>query len=180
MNTINPIVHQVAGGRRLGARSIVLQNLSSLYCNVFEKVLDDVNNQQQRHDYIFGDEVEMLSKGDEHAFSYKEKGYAKLLFDHFAGGKIYADEQHIDSMEESIYAQIEPINPDLTGREQLIQMPNWKIASNDIIAIYVKKDFMLYLEVVGIQGQALGHDYGVKYVLNKRDDFNHIEPMNKD
>lgn len=177
---INPIVHQVAGGRRLGARSIVLQNLSSLYCNVFKKVLDDVNNDEQRHEFIYGDEVEMLSKSDEHAFSYQEKGYARLLLEHFNGGSIYADGEHIDAIEQSFFAQIEPIDPNLTGREQLIKMPDWKIESNDILAIYVKKGFMLYLEVVGIQGQALSHDYGVKYVLNKRDDFNHISPMNTD
>lgn len=177
---MNPIVNQVANGRRVGARSIVLSSLSSLYCNVFEKVIDDVNDSEQRHDFIYGDEVEMLSKGDEHAFSYKEKGYAKLLFEHFNGGSIYASEEQIDGMEQSFFAQIEPIDADLTGREQLIQMPNWTIKTNDILAIRVTDNYMLYLEVVGIQGQALSADYGIKYRLNKRDDFNYIEPMIKD
>lgn len=175
LSPINPIVNRVTEGKRRAARAKVLTDLATLECMVFQKIIDQPNDTDQRSD-LYGD-VEMLGSSDEQAFSYEEKGYAKLLLVKFVGGAIFKDESNIDGFEQSFYAQIEPIVPDLARREQLIQVPNWSMQSNDVLAVIFSAETIVYFEVVGIEGQALADDYGTKYRLNKRDDFNFIEPF---
>lgn len=173
---INPIASRVAQGRHFGARQIVLSSLSSLDCAVFAKVIDGVAmaEQNDRDTFIYGDDIEKLSSGDEHAFSYQEKGVAKLLLDKFAGGAIHKDWANIDSSDNVFYGQIEPYTLDKDFRDNVLNRPNWQIASNDILAIVFDGAVVMYFEVVGIEGQSLVGNWGVKYRLNKRDDFAYL------
>lgn len=175
LNPVNPIVSRVTDGKRRAARSIVLTSLSAMDCMVFAKTIDKPNNTQERNE-MYGD-VEMLGSSDEQAFSYVEKGFAKFLPVKFTGGSIFKDWSNIDGFEQSYYGQIEPITPDLSRREQLLQIPDWKISSNDILAVIFSPEIIVYLEVVGIEGQSMVDDFGTKYRLNKRDDFAFLDPF---
>lgn len=175
LSPVNPIVNRVTEGKRRAARAIVLTSPSALDCMIFEKQIDQPNTDDQRNE-IYGD-VEILGSSDEQAFSYVEKGFAKYLPEKFTGGAITKDWSSIDGFEQSFYGQIEPIIPDLERRQQLIQMPTWQIKSNDVLAVIITADKIIYLEVVAQDGQSLTDDFGTKFRLNKRDDFNFIEPF---
>ncbi|WP_417212061.1 hypothetical protein [Acinetobacter venetianus] len=175
LNPINPIVNRVTESKRRAARATVLTSLSTLECVVFEKIIDQPNDTDQRNEF-YGD-VEVLGSSDEQAFSYEEKGHAKLLLDKFAGGAIFKDWSNIDGFEQSFFGQIEPIFLDLDRRQQLLQVPEWKISTNDVLALIFSPELIVYLEVVGIEGQSIAEDFGSKFRLNKRDDFNFVEPF---
>lgn len=173
---INPIANLITQGRHIGARQIVLSSLSSLDCVVFTKVMDDIgiSEQSERDTFIYGDEIEKLSDGDEQAFSYQPKGVAKLLLERYAGGVIHKDWSRADGSENSFYGQIEPYELGVDTKDGILNPPSWKIASNDLLAITFRGDVVMYFEVVGIEGQAFGGNYGVKYLLNKRDDLAYL------
>ncbi|WP_151765782.1 hypothetical protein [Acinetobacter colistiniresistens] len=175
LRPVNPIVSRVTEAKRRAARSSVLTSPSTLDCMIFEKQIDQPNTDEQRNE-IYGD-VEMLGSSDEQAFSYVEKGFAKLLLEKFNGGTIFKDSAGIDGFEQSFYGQIEPVIPDLERRQQLIQVPDWQIKNNDVLAVIITAERIIYLEVVSPDGQAFVDDFGTKYRLNKRDDFNFIEPF---
>lgn len=175
LKPVNPIVNRVTEAKRRAARVKVLTDLSVIECVVFKKVIDQPNDTQERPD-LYGD-VEMLGSSDEQAFSYDEKGFAKLLISKFAGGAISKDWSTTDGFEQSFYGQIEPIILNLGRREELLQIPDWNIDSNDVLAAIISPELIIYFEVVGIEGQSLIDDFGTKYRLNKRDDFNFIEPF---
>lgn len=173
---INPIATRIANGRYIAARQIVLSSLSSLDCIVFKRVIDEVatSHGNDREAFIYGDEIEKLSDGDEHAFSYQPKGYAKLLLDKYAGGHIHKDWQEADGEDNTFYGQIEPYSPDKNQQDNTLAPPEWQINNNDILAIAFRGQVVMYFEVVGMIAQSLGASFGVKYKLNKRDDFAYL------
>lgn len=175
LRPVNPIVNRVTEGKRRAARALVLSSPSALHCMVFQKQIDQPNDDQQRHE-MYGD-VEILGSSDEQAFSYVEKGFAKYLPEKFTGGAISKDWASIDGFEQSFYGQIEPIFPDLERRQELIELPQWEIKSNDVLAVIITAEKIIYLEVVSPEGQSFVEDFGTKYRLNKRDDFNFIKPF---
>lgn len=176
MTSINPVATRITKGRHIGARQIVLSSLSSLDCAVFAKVIDEVNtaNQTNRDAFIYGDEVEKLSGGDEHAFEYQAKGIAKLLLDRYAGGSIHKDWGSADGADNIFYGQIEPYELGKAFKDSVLNPPDWQIASHDVLAITLRGDVVMYFEVVGTEAQSLEAEYGVKYRLNKRDDFAYL------
>lgn len=173
---INPITERMNQGRHIAARQIVLSSLSSLDCVVFARVIDDVAmpRQSDRDAFIYGDEVEKLSDGDEHAFDYQVKGVAKLLLERYTGGAIHKNWDNADGNENTFYGQIEAYELGKEFRENVLNLPNWKVASNDVLAITFRGDVVMYFEVVGIEGQSIGGNYGVKYRLNKRDELAYL------
>lgn len=175
LNQVNPIVNRVTEGKRRAARATVLTSPSTLDCMVFEKQIDQPNNDDQRKE-MYGD-VEMLGSSDEQAFSYVEKGFAKLLLEKFTGGTITKEWSSIDGFEQAFYGQIEPIIPELDRRQQLIQVPDWYFKGNEVLAVIITPEKIIYLEVIAPEGQAFVEDFGSKYRLNKRDDFNFVEPF---
>lgn len=171
----NPITKQVTKGRHIAARQIVLTNLSSLDGVVFKKTLDAIDDEQNLRDsFIYGDEIEKLSNGDEHAFSYQEKGVAKLLFDQYSGGSIHKHTEYADADDNTLYAQIEPYTIENDTRENIINLPDWRTEPNDVIALAFDGNVVGFLEVVGISGQSIADEYGLKYKLNKRDDLDYL------
>lgn len=177
LKPINPIAKKITNGRHIGARHIVLTSLSSLDCIVFKKVIDNIhskNNINERDAFIYGDEVEKLSSSDEQAFSYEEKGFARLLFDRYAGGALHKGFEFADGEENTFYGQIEPYQLELGVRENVINLPHWRIESNDVLAVAIDGNVIAYYEVVGTQGQSIADEYGIKYKLNKRDDIDYL------
>lgn len=171
----NPITKQVTKGRHIAARQIVLSNLSSLDGVVFAKVIDGIDEVQSNRDsFIYGDEVEKLSNSDEHAFSYEYKGVAKLLFDRYSGGSIHKHSEYADADENTLYAQIEPYTLEMSVRENILNAPVWQIKPNDVLALAFDGNVVGFLEVVGISGQSIADEYGLKYKLNKRDDLDYL------
>lgn len=170
----NPITKRVTHGRHIAARQIVLSNLSSLDGVVFAKVIDGAENINHRDQFIYGDEVEKLSNADEHAFSYEYKGVAKLLFDRYSGGTLHKHSEYADADENTLYAQIEPYTLEMEIRENILNTPDWQIKTNDVIALAFDGNVVGYLEIVGISGQSIADEYGIKYKLNKRDDLNYL------
>lgn len=176
LSPVNPIVSRVTEAKHRAARAAVLSSFSSFDCIVFEKQIDQPSLNENRNE-LYGD-VEMIGSSDEQAFSYIEKGYARFLPEKFTGGAISKDMVGIDGFEQSFYGQIEKINPDLERRQQLIQIPHWQIKSNDVLAVVITAERIIYLEVIVPEGQSFIEDFGAKYRFNKRDDFNFIEPFN--
>lgn len=177
LNPVNPIVNRVTEAKRRAARAIVLSSLSALDCVVFKKVIDQPNDHDQRLE-MYGD-VEILGSSDEHAFSYEEKGFARILLENFTGGAIVKDWSSLDGFELSFYGQIEPIFPNLERRQQLIQVPTWNIENNDRLAVIFSPDVIKYLDVIAPEGQSLVEDFCPKYRLNKSDDFDFIKKFSE-
>lgn len=175
LNPVNPIVNRVTDAKHRAARAAVLASFSSFDCLVFEKQIDQPRINEHRKD-LYGD-VEMIGISDEQAFSYVEKGHARILPEKFTGGAIFKDQNGIDGFEQSFYCQIEPIFPDLQRREQLIQIPTWEIKSNDVLAVIITAERIVYLEVIAPEGNAFIQDFGTKYRLSKSDRFNNLEPF---
>jgi hypothetical protein len=172
----NPILNRVADGRRLASRSIVMTQISSIPCVVWRKKVNPITDGVEREDESWGG-LGVLSESDEHAIEYEQLGLACLLLDRFTGGSVNSSRTLVDSGEESIIAQIEPYIDGLTGRELLVQLPEWVPKSGDMFGFLIGDDALIWLELVSIMGQSFMSDFGTKYLLNKRDNPISIEPF---
>lgn len=177
---INPALHQVANGRRLAARQVVMNTLATIQCHVWRKRLISNGAAQP-------DEADLTwnaiagSIQDEPNYAYDEIGFACMLLDHFVGGNILKNNSMVDTEDSSIMAQIEPYDQNLaTKREQIFNVPEWLPKEGDIFALLIDADIILWLEVVAITGQNMMSDFGKKYMLNKRDSLPEKEPFKSD
>lgn len=172
----NPILNRVADGRRLATRSIVMTHIANITCVVWRKKVNPITAGVEREDESWGG-LGVLSESDEHAIEYEQLGLACILLDRFPGGTVNSSATIVDSSEESIIAQIEPYIDGLTGREQLIQLPDWEPKSGDMFGFLISEEALIWLELVSIMGQTFMTDFGTKYLLNKRDNPISIEPF---
>jgi hypothetical protein len=175
--SINPIANSVLNGRRRMARQMVLTSIASIPALVFSKVLKDTAL-GDRHTQSWGG-LGLMSEEDEHAFDYEEKGCAMVLLDQFTGAALNKGLISVDSAEASFMAQIEPFIDDMDLFKQYTDETGWTPASGDVMCLMISEDFVLWLENVGQQGQTLVGDFGVKYLLNKRDDLSYLTLFDK-
>lgn len=174
--TFSPILEQVANGRRMAARSIVLSHLGAIPCQVWRKRIVPASAIQNRHDEVYGG-IAVLSDSDDHAFEFDPIGYAKLLLDGFAGTIISSNRSMVDTDGESYIGQIEPYDPELELHLRVLTIPDWQVKNGDLFALLLSEHVILWLEVVSPLGQSIIADFGAKYILNKRDELTYIEPM---
>lgn len=175
--SINPIANSVANGRRRMARQMVLTAVASIPAFVFSKVIKDTEQGDRASDVWGG--LGVMSEEDEHAFDYEKKGFAMVLLDQFTGAALNKGLISVDGADASFMAQIEPFNDDVDLHKQLENTAGWVPESGDIFCLMISEDFALWVENVGQQGQTLVSDFGVKYLLNKRDDLSYLAVFEK-
>lgn len=172
-------LNQVANGRRLAARKIVMTTLASIPCQVWRKVIEsaDIVDPNPEASDLTWDAVR-LSDNDEPEYRYDVQGYAYLLLDKFTGANVLENYSMVDGADTVILAQVEPYDFDLDDElEQIQQIPDWQPKQGDLFALLLDPKLILWLELVDITGQTFMADFGKKYIFNKRDDLTHIEPF---
>lgn len=177
--SIRPELHQVAKGRRLAARKIVMTTLASIPCQVWRKQVKtaDVPEPEPEATGLTWDSVK-LSDMEEPDYDYIEQGYAYILVDKFTGANVLENHSMVDGADTAILAQVEPYDFDLDDElQQILNIPNWQPKEGDIFALLIADGLILWLELVGIMGQTFMSDFGKKYVFNKRDNPAHLEPF---
>lgn len=165
---INPALHQVAKGRRLATRQVVMNTLATIQCLVWrKKVIANGAAQPEESDLSWN--AIARSDGDEPEYVYEELGFACMLLDRFTGGNILKNNLGVDGNDVTTMAQIEPYDPKLPSRrEQILKIPDrWLPQEGDRFALLMDEDIVIWLEVVGIEGQSMMADFGKKYLLNK-------------
>lgn len=170
--SINPIANSVLNGRRRMARQMVLTSTASIPAIVFSKVLIDTDKGNRQDDVWSG--LGVMTEEDEHAFDYEQKGLAMVLLDQFTGAAINKGLISVDGADASFMAQIEPFVEDVELFKQYENTANWTPESGDIFCLMLSSDFAVWVENVGSQGQTIVGDFGVKYLLNKRDDLAYL------
>ena len=177
---VNPALHQVANGRRLAARQVVMNTLATIQCQVFRKIIIPNGAAQAEETDLSWNSI-ARSEQDEPDYEYEEVGFACMLLDRYMGGNILKNNSMVDSEEVTTMAQIEPYDQTLaTKREQIFSIPPWQPKEGDIFALLIDEDIILWLEIVGITGQSMMSDFGKKYMLNKRDSLPEKEPFKAD
>lgn len=175
--SINKIANSVANGRRRLARQMVLTSVASIPALVFAKVVKEVENGNRQEDTWGG--LGVMSEEDEHAFDYVDKGCAMVLLDQFTGSALNKGLISVDGAESSFMAQIEPFVEDMDLFKQYEDTAGWNPESGDALCLLLSEDFVLWVENVGQQGQTIMGDFGVKYLLNKRDDLAYLNLFDK-
>lgn len=179
--SLNSRTQNVANGRKLGVRRIVMNTLATIHAQVWSKRITyaNSNDQTQPLDPLSFEAIH-TSIQDEPNYEYDLKGTACLLFDKFSGGVIHKSYGDIIPSEQTLIAQIEPYDMDLDNLlDQINQLPTWHIAEGDILGLMIYEGFMVWYEVVGFTGQTLMADFGVKYLLNRRDELV-IDPIQEE
>lgn len=174
--SINPIANKVLDGRRRMARQMVLTTTSSIPAIVFQKKILDTAKGNRLDDSWGG--LGVMSEEDEQAFDYEDKGYAMVLLDQFVGASLSKSLLAVDGAESSFMGQIEPFDNEQDLFRQYENKTGWTPESGDVMCLLLSKDFALWVENVGQQGQTLVGDFGVKYLLNKRDDLAYLGLFN--
>lgn len=175
--TISTVVNQVANGRRLAARQVVMNALGTIPCQVWRKRVVQNDPATPAAIGLSWNSV-VLSEQDEPDYEYDELGYAYMLLDRFVGANMLDNNSMVDGADAAVMAQIEPYSDVLTDkRQQVLQAPDWLPKIGDLFALLIQPELILWLELVDITGQGMVSDFGKKYILNKRDDLFEKEPF---
>lgn len=175
--TISPVVNQVANGRRLAARQLVMNTPATIPCQVWRKRLL-VNDPATSTATGLSWSGVALSEQDDPEYEYDELGYACMLLDRFTGAAVLRNNSMVDGADVAIMAQIEPYDESIeNGRQRVMQIPEWLPKKGDLFALLIQPELILWLELVDIMGASLVSDFGKKYMLNKRDDLTSLEPF---
>ncbi|SDC29015.1 hypothetical protein [Acinetobacter boissieri] len=175
---LNTAVNRVAGGRRLATRRIVMNTLATVPSQIWRKHVEYSNAQDEATpNSALSFEALAVSAQDEPNYRYEHLGYAYVLIDHFNGGYVHKNQSFINPSDLSITAQIEPYDENLvTQLEQISNIPDVVLKEGDLLGLMIYQDFMLWFEIVGQTGQTMMADFGMKYILNRRDDLQ-FEPI---
>ncbi|NUF43105.1 hypothetical protein [Acinetobacter pittii] len=171
--SISSLAKQVLDGRRKVIRQMVLTTTSSIPALVYgKKVLETAEG--HRLDNSWGG-LGVMGEDDEQAVDYEAKGCAMVLLDNFTGAALNKRSAAVDSAAPSFSAYVEPFNSELDLFKQLLNPVDWTFKSGDIMCLLLNEDSVLWVENVGSQGQTMVGDFGVKYLLNKRDDLAYLK-----
>lgn len=174
---MNPTLNNVANGRRLATRMVVMNTVATIPCLVWRKKVVESEPATATKTGINWRSL-ALSDQEEPDYEYDEQGHAYMLLDHFTGGNVLENNSMVDGEDTAIFAQIEPYDNEIQSkRDQIITVPCWTPKEGDLFALLIAEGLVLWLEVVTITGQGMMTDFGKKYVLNKRDDLSHKEPF---
>lgn len=174
--SINPIANHVVDGRKRLARQMVLTTTAAIPAIVFSKRIID-SEDGDRMDAWAG--LGVMSEEDEQAFDYDEKGFAMVLLDHFTGAALHKGLIAVDGADASFMAQIEPFDNEQDLFKQYTNTTGWYPESGDVLCLLISDEYALWVENVGQQGQTIIGDFGVKYLLNKRDDLAYLGLFDK-
>lgn len=173
---MNPILHQVANGRRLASRSLIMGALSAFEVTISRKVMIDTPDNENR-DEVSWDGIGVLNEADEHAFEYVKLGHGRLMMDRFTGGNVIDNNSMVDGENATITAIIEPYDDELPEDERAINIPDFEAKEGDLVALLIDPTLIIFFEVVGVLGATMIGDFGKRYLLNKRDELTYREPF---
>ena len=175
--TISPVVNQVANGRRLAARQLVMNTLGTVPCLVLRKRVVQNDPATPTATGLSWNSI-ALSEQDEPDYDYDELGYAYMLLDRFTGAAMLDNNSMALNADISVQAQIEPYDPAITDkRQQIIQLPDWLPQIGDLFALLYQPELIVWLELVDIAAQGMISDFGKKYTLNSHGDLFNKEPF---
>lgn len=174
--SMKPVLENMAKGRRLAVRSIVLTALASMDCFVYRKVLLPVTDGgADRHEESWGG-LGAVNTQDDHAFDYVQQGRAKLmLLDRFMGGRVFENNAAVDMQGVPTMALLEPYDPSLPKSSWPCRLTGWEFEIGDLVMARMGQAALLGFEVMDRTGSSAMADYGIKYVLNKRDELDYLE-----
>ncbi|MFV5251676.1 hypothetical protein ACNKGT_20140 [Acinetobacter baumannii] len=170
---LNRSVNQVANGRRLAARRVVMNALASIPAQIWRKevIFNNPAEDSKPLDPL-SFEANTLSIQDEPNYKYEYKGAAYVHFDKFNGGYIQKNFSMNNPSDLVLTAQVETFNDELDDvLERIINIPDLIIKEGDLLGLMIYENLMLWFEIVNITGFSLMADFGSKYVLNRRDDL---------
>lgn len=173
---MNPILHQVADGRRLASRLLIMDSLSAFEVTISRKVMINTPDNENRDEVSWGG-IGTLNEVDEHAFEYVKLGHGRLMMDSFTGGNMLDNGSMVDGENATITAIIEPYDDELPEEERAINIPDFEPKEGDLIAMLIDPQLIVFLEVVSVLGGTLIGDFGKRYLLNKRDELTYREPF---
>ena len=152
--TISPVVNQVASGRRLVARQLVMNGLGTIPCQVWRKRVVPNDPATPTATGLSWNSI-ALSEQDEPDYEYDELGYAYMLLDRFTGAAMHDNNSMVNGADTMIMAQIEPYDDSITDkRQQIIQLPEWLPKIGDLFALLIQPELILlhncfYISTIG-------------------------------
>jgi hypothetical protein len=173
---VNPIATQLANGRRLASRALIMRALAAFDVEVYRKSLIATPEEAVRHDDTWGG-IGATTEQDDHAYEYTRIGPAKLMIDRFNGGAMLDNRDLVSGDDVVTTAVIEPYDEEAEVDDRAIVIPEWEPKEGDMVALIVDVKLIIYMEVVGVTGQTMMSDNGKRYLLNKRDDLTYMEPF---
>lgn len=173
---MNPILHQLANGRRLASRSLIMGALSAFEVTISRKVVVDTPENENRDEVSWGG-IGTLNEVDEHAFDYVKLGHGRLMMDRFTGGNMLDNNSMVDGENATMTAIIEPYDDELPEEERAINIPDFEPKEGDLVALLIDPKLIIFLEVVSVLGGTMIGDFGKRYLLNKRDELTYREPF---
>ena len=175
--SMKPVLEQVAKGRRLAVRSIVMTALASMDCFVYRKQVVEATSGVDRHDESWGG-LGPINNQDDHAIEYGLLGRAKLmLVEQFSGGRVFENNAAVDMDSVVVTGLVEPYDHNTPKNLWRCHLPNWELDIGDALMVHLGKSALIGFEVMDRIGSSAMADYGVRYVLAKRDELEYLEVL---
>jgi hypothetical protein len=179
---MKPVLNNLANGRRLAVRSVVMTALASFSCVTYRKEVIPIDNSGSARDDVTwgGIGVTQSAAQDDHAINYDFIGNSRLLLlDPYGGGNVLNNDSMVDMSAISAMALIEPYDLDIPLNQWAKIIPAWEIHKGDIVGMILgnSSNHLIFMEIVEVEGTSAMADYGRRYKLNKRDDLNNLEPF---
>lgn len=174
---MNPIANQLANGRRIAARSLIMNGgISVFQAAIYRRTVTGTKAAEDRDDEAWGG-IGTTTDSDNHAVDYSELGPAKMMLDRFSGGGMLDNGDLVNPEVATSMAVIEPYDDSTLEDDRAVTIPDWEPAVGDLVAMIVDTKLIVWMEVVGIPSQTIMQDHGKRYFLNKRDDLTYMEPF---
>lgn len=177
MITLGNGAAQVANGRRLAARQLVMGTMGAIPCYVVRKQVEPNDPATPTQNGLSWSAL-AVSDQDDPNYGYEPLGHAYLLMDRFNSGVMLKNDSMADNDGHITTAQIEPVNMDLLDkRQQVMQIPDWTPQEGDVFALIISEDLIFWLQIIGITGQTFVGDAGRKYELANFNGFDEAKKV---
>lgn len=146
---LNRSVNQVANGRRLAARRVVMNALASIPAQIWRKevIFNNPAEDSKPLDPL-SFEANTLSIQDEPNYKYEYKGAAYVHFDKFNGGYIQKNFSMNNPSDLVLTAQVEPFNDELEDvLDRIINIPDLILKEGDLLGLMIYENLMLWFEM---------------------------------
>lgn len=175
---MNPIANQLANGRRIAARSLLMNGgLSVFEAAIYRRKVEGTPDEPDNRDDDAWGGIGTTTESDNHAVDYDELGPAKMMLDRFTGGGMLDNGDLVNEEQSTHMAVIEPYDEDTLEDDRAMVLPDWEPKIGDLVAMIIDVKLIVWMEVVGIPSQTIMPDNGKRYLLNKRDDLTYMEPF---
>lgn len=179
--SLRPENTQVALGRRIAQRGIVMRNMKAIPAYVLSRKvlpLGDSTNTNNRDNDTWGG-LGTVAAIDQHAIDYTRKGHAIVRILDSLGGNFHESGNLVLPEDFNSIAYIEPYDIELDQTARIREVPEWEIEKNDLICLLMD-GYKQYHECVGIMGQAMLASAGKRYMLAARFDLRSLDSLKED